>query len=179
MSYPKVILLSSLIFSFFTSFSQAADGTFKFKGKVTNSGCVIQNPNIVNEGYTNLTRWTKEEGRLVSPGAISTFIDVDCGELASIPKVRFSAETGKIVGKQNTYLKVTGTASNVAFRIWNFNMPSGYFTFDDTLYDMRTVDASAGKYQIAVTHALFGLSAYDDSNNGDFEAVLGYELVYN
>ncbi|WP_131797709.1 hypothetical protein [Enterobacter genomosp. S] len=172
----KGILLFSLILSVAVPNVHAANGTFNFKGEVTNAGCTIEEPNLVYEGFKNIARWTVAESSAFFQGPNISRIDVDCGQITNVPKLRFSAETGKVVGKKRTYLKTTGTASNIGFFIGYANTTLSY---DDELFNLKTTDATSGKYYYYLNQYLVGLSPYDESNNGDFEAVLGYELVYN
>lgn len=177
MKFYKATFLFSLISSIMVSSSVAGNGTFNFKGEVTNSGCVIEEPNLIVEGFKNLARWTIPEQGAYFSGPIASIVNIDCGVITNVPKIRFSAETGKVVGKRYTYLKTTGTASNIGFWIATENKALAY---DDTLFTLLKAEPStSGKYFFALNHRVFGLSPYDESNNGDFEAVLGYELVYN
>lgn len=180
MNFKIKKLLFALTFSMMTSAVHAADGTINFQGKVTTAGCVIENPDMILEGYRNLARWPVAEVRAYFMGPVASTINIDCGDLSSIPKVRFIPETGKVVGKQRNYLGVTGTASNVAFRIGiSTDKVNETLAFDDKLYDLSVPDAAHEKYRFVLNHTMVGLSPYDESNNGDFEAVLGYDLVYN
>lgn len=157
---------------------QAADGTFNFKGKVTTAGCVIENPDMLVEGFKNAYRWPVAEQRVYFTGPIASIINLDCGDITSIPKIRFIPETGTVNGKNATYLKITGTASNVAFRL-GASTQNEYLDLNGKLYDLSAVDVANGKYRFVLNHYVVGLSPYDESNNGDFEAVLGYDLIYN
>lgn len=158
---------------------QAADGTVTFQGKVSASACVIENPDLLVEGFKNRSRWPVAEARIYFSGPFGSIINIDCGDLDSIPKIRFTPETGTVVGEKGTYLKTTGTASNVAMQLGDSSWRTGNLDLNGKLYDLSPVDAANGKYRFAVAHYVVGLAPYDESFNGDFEAVLGYDLIYN
>ena len=177
------------ILSIFTVHAQ--DGSFNFKGKITTAGCTIENPNLVYEGFTNRARWTQYEWSAYTAQG-STTIDINCGDLSYIPKVRFSAETGIVVGPQSgrKYLGTTGTASNIAFKImWvGDGLPPEVngdvnLYYDGKLYTLGKLKGVTGNedghYTMGLDYKLLGMKPYDESNNGTFESILGYELVYN
>lgn len=190
MNFLAFRLLSFFVSVLMLSSVYAQDGTFNFKGEVTNSGCTIDNPNLIYEGYTNLMRWVNyERTAFMNGGPKTTVVKINCGNLTSIPKVRFSAETGIVLGPQSgkKYLGTTGTASNIGWYItWSGNaseLPAeangDYFLLYGPLYSLYPEDKANGIYHISLFHDLRGMKPYDDSNNGTFESVLGYELIYN
>lgn len=178
MKYLVKEILYSLAFIMASPVAQAADGTLNFKGEITTAGCVIENPDMLVEGFKNAYRWPVAEQRVYFSGPVASVINLDCGVLNSIPKIRFTPETGTVVGTNATYLKITGTASNVAFRLGAASK-NEYLDLNGKLYDLTPIDVANGKYRFAINHYVVGLSPYDESNNGEFEAILGYDLIYN
>ncbi|MEE9955500.1 type 1 fimbrial protein [Enterobacter quasihormaechei] len=183
----KFLKLSVLSLLMSASSLWAADGTLSFKGTVTNATCEVKTPSLVFEGLTNAVRWKNPYTNI----SLSKSFDLafDCGELTNAPGIRFTAQTGVVVGTTNEpFLAITGSASGVAIALQklstypkdtinpNFTGSSLYLLDGETYSTGKT--STDGDYVFGVRAFLVGLEPYNDSFNGDFEAVVGYDLIY-
>lgn len=163
----------------------AADGTVNFKGTVTNATCEVMTPSLVYEGWTNALRW-KNPYQNISIQSAAINLQFDCGELTSAPGIKFTAQTGIVMGNDESFLKTTGSASGVAIRLNRLNFgdsttnpafnPKSIFLLDGETYS--TMKSTDGLYYFGIRAQLVGLEPYQDSFNGTFEAIVGYDLVY-
>jgi|AKYZ01.1.fsa_nt_gi hypothetical protein len=159
--------------------------------KINAGTCELINP--VNQVYefTNVIAPWKTPIQIIGDfsGDISIPIELSCRNKTLVPSIRFTAETGVITSTVNgkSYLKTTGTAKGIGiYAMPNKGTESNHgltntSDFSDVLsYDWKfngTLNDSAN-LAMYISANLIAIEKWDNSYAGDFEAVLGYDVIY-